>query len=509
MSTEGPLGDPVPAGTLLGRYRVLRLLAEGGMAMVYEAEHVDLQRRVALKAMKAGYALDPTLVQRFVLEARAASRLQHPNVVRVTDVGVESGRAFMVMDLLEGEDMNALLQRSGPLPVSRVVDVLLPIVSAVAAAHAEGIVHRDVKPENIFLARAAHDREHPVLLDFGISRQRSVRGPVLTRVGETIGTPQYMSPEQLAGDRELDGRSDEYALGVVLYQCTTGTVPFEASTLAALLARMLQERPDPPSARRPGLAGGFDAVVLRAIAARREDRYPSVRELGRALWPFASPRVRAVWAEEFGRPSTVRPLDAGQGARPLQLAPTLPAVGQAAAANVTIADLRAQGLLPGCSDDGLETLLQRTCAFAFAAGTEIVAEGAHAHGAYLVASGQVDVVKKAAGTRFRLGVLRSGDLFGHVALIERGPRVASVVAASDVVVLEIGGDTFEEMMGATDEASQALRSLVAVSGIRQLRRATRRLAALLDREGGAASMQEWLYLQSAVGEWSLPIRDES
>jgi serine/threonine protein kinase len=506
MSDEG-LRESLREGTMVGRYRILRPIAEGGMSIVYEAEHVDLQRSVALKIIRASYAGDPTLIQRFVLEARAASRLRHPHVVQITDMGFEGGRAFLVMDLLVGEDLSTLLEREGPLGVELAVDILLPIASAVAAAHAEGIVHRDLKPENVFVSRGSRGRPHPVLIDFGVARRKLV-APRLTRANELVGTPLYMAPEQVEGGRELDERADGYALGSIIYHAVTGTPPYRAGNLMALFAAIQRGGAPPPSHHRPGLPSEFDGVVLRAMAASPEERFASARDLGRALWPFASSVTRTLWAEEFGRPS-LTPMIPPSTERPRRPPATTrpPPAAKRERTSVSVAALKELGLFSDCPDAAVEEFLGRTGGWLFPAGSGVLAEGANAHAAYLLLRGEVEVIKSVTGSYFRLGTLRAGDVFGHGALVARGSRTVSIVAMSDAVSLRIGGDVFESMMCSTDATSQALRSLVVVSGIRQLRRATHRLATLLDRGEGASSAQELLYLQSAVREWSLPIAE--
>jgi CRP-like cAMP-binding protein/tRNA A-37 threonylcarbamoyl transferase component Bud32 len=511
--------EPKPGllpGALVGRYKVVRHVASGGMAAVYEAQHLDLMKSVALKVMHPEYAQDPSLVRRFVLEARAASRLRHPHVIAVTDVGIEEGSPYMVLDYLEGEDLFALFRREGPLPIRRVADLLLPIVSAVAAVHAEGILHRDLKPENIFVSRGRGAREHPMLLDFGISRSVAggAGGRGLTRVGQTVGTPEYMSPEHLLATSDLDARADQYALGIILYEALTGAPPYRDESLTNLIAAIMAGGAPPPSAVRPSASTEVDPIVLRAIATARDARFPSVRDLGRALWPFASPLVQAVWAEELGDASemTARLSAPGLQAGVTQPpdATDLPAAGVPAL--VRPSDLRAFAAFEDCSDAALASLLASTQAQRFEAGDEIVRQGAHGHACYLVIAGEVDVVKSTARGKWILGRLRAGSAFGQISLVDNLPRTASVVAAAEVVVVVIKRDAFDALLATTNEVAEALRLHVAVSGIRHLRRATTRLAGLLGRERVHASAdprRELVYLQSAAREWSLPDEEES
>jgi serine/threonine-protein kinase len=519
---SNPLDDAVPEGTTFGRYAIVRRIAEGGMATVYEARHLDLMKRVALKLLHRAYAGDPTLVQRFVLEARAASRLQHPHVVSVVDFGLEGTRPFMVLDYLEGEDLATVLARRGPQGLPWLADVMLPVVSAVSAAHAEGILHRDLKPENVFLTRR-QGREHPMLLDFGISRAlpgTPGAGRTLTRAGESVGTPFYMSPEHVSGERELDARADQYAIGVLMYQCAAGAVPFEAPTLIALLTKIVTGGAPPPSARREGVPPDLDAVIMRAMAHARDDRYPSMRDFGRALWPLASPIAQAIWAEEFGDPEEVvarmsPPPNERRAATPVRGAtspsppPPPPEPRAHAVTGVQPDALRRFEPFEALTETALATFLRSVRPRVIAPGATIVQQGARGHGCFLVLAGESDVVKSTSNGRWVLGRLPPGSIFGQISLVDHVPRTASVVAVGEVHVVEIDREVFERMLVETDPVAQALREQIAISGIRQLRRATMRLGQLLEGRIGTDRRRELVYLQAAAHEWGLPIEAEA
>ncbi|MFO0649202.1 MAG: protein kinase [Polyangiales bacterium] len=317
--------DTLTPGTTFGRYTLGRLLGRGGMGAVYEATHRDLRKRVAIKTLLPETARNATALARFLREGEAVARLRHPNVVDISDVGVEGGVPYLVMEYLEGEDLCAALEREGRLAVPRLVDLMLPILDAVAAAHEEGIVHRDLKPENIFLARARHGELTPKLLDFGISKVADLGGAgPLTGTNVMMGTVFYMSPEQVQNSRDVDGATDQYSLGVILYACAVGQHPFRdvgaRDSLYDLLTAIVGGRFSPPRALRPDLPPGFDQVIARAMATRREDRYPSVNALALALVPYASPALRAIWQPRLSlRADTARngappaPSDAPRG----------------------------------------------------------------------------------------------------------------------------------------------------------------------------------------------------
>lgn len=273
------------AGAMLGnRYRVLRLVANGGMGLIYEAEHTTLGRRVAIKVLKSALARDEANVVRFIQEAKAASSIQHPNVVSPLDFDrTPNGSVFFSMELLQGEDLAARLARDRILPLDTVQDIALQIVRGLAAAHAKGVIHRDMKPANIFLTPRFDGGQEVKLLDFGIAK---VRGPIssrsITGQGSVFGTARYMSPEQASG-LEADPRSDVYAVGIVLYEMLTGTVPFDSDNFMQVAKAHMSEPVPPISSLAPGIPDGVCEMVMRAIAKSPDDRYPDMLEFEAAI----------------------------------------------------------------------------------------------------------------------------------------------------------------------------------------------------------------------------------
>jgi serine/threonine protein kinase len=289
---------------MVGKYRIVRHLGSGGMGSVYEAVHGEIGKTVALKVLSRDLAADPRARTRFLREGLAASRLVHPHVVNITDVGSEGDVPFLVMELLRGEDLATCINRQPRgLPIEEAVDVLLAVAAGVFAAHQAGVVHRDLKPRNIFLARNTVKTEvEPKVLDFGISKLDggSLTGTSLTESGALLGTVPYLSPEHVKGG-VTDARSDQYALGVVLFECITGRYPHEGHTSYAVLQNIAEGRFFAPSAFRHDVPAALERALARAMATDPKARFPDVFALGRALLAFASARGQLVWAEYFGR----------------------------------------------------------------------------------------------------------------------------------------------------------------------------------------------------------------
>jgi serine/threonine-protein kinase len=283
-----------------GRYRIGGLLGKGGMGAVYEAEQLDLGRVVAVKMLRAeGSGSEKTeLIGRFEREARLAAAIGHPNIINVYDVGrTEKGEPFMVMERLHGGSLESLLSSGEPMPLGRLVSLLDQVLAALAAAHAKGVVHRDIKPENIFvcppadgsgpLSTALGSNERVKVLDFGVSKMlQPVAGLEklrLTRTGTLLGTPLYMSPEQAAGESTLDLRVDIYAVGVIAYRALSGRYPYLASNFNALMAALLTKQAASLAELVPGLHPAWGALVGRAMARERGERFQSADEMRAAL----------------------------------------------------------------------------------------------------------------------------------------------------------------------------------------------------------------------------------
>jgi serine/threonine-protein kinase len=289
------VGTPVQEGSLLaGKYRVERTIGSGGMGVVVEAVDTRLDRRVAIKFLLPEYAEHGEAASRFMREARAAVKIKSDHSARVIDVGtLESGSPYMVMEYLEGLDLAQIIERDAMLSVEDAALYVIQASEAVAEAHAHGIVHRDLKPANLFLAQQPDGSVRIKVLDFGISKVvDSEMDQSLTRTSSMMGSPLYMSPEQMRSTRNVDLRTDIWALGVIFYEMVTGSLPFLASSVPELSAKVLLEEHEPLSRRRPDLPLALERVVARTLCKNAADRYPSIAEFAMDLMPFAPQRAR-------------------------------------------------------------------------------------------------------------------------------------------------------------------------------------------------------------------------
>jgi len=280
------LVDPLIGRVLAERYRMLRKVGVGGMGSIYEAEHVALGRHVAVKILHAQYASDAEVVKRFRNEGRAASRIGHPNIVECLDFGrTAEGAPFLVMEFLEGRSLADVMVEEGALPVGRAARIGRQIASALAAAHDAHIVHRDVKPENVFLCRRDDNVDHAKVVDFGISKFDGALSAA-TRTGAVLGSPNYMAPEQIHDASRADGRTDVYALGAILYQMLTGVLPFVAKSFPALVVAITTDEPEPIDTFRSDVPPDLIALVRQAMAKDAADRVPNMRSFAERLNQF-------------------------------------------------------------------------------------------------------------------------------------------------------------------------------------------------------------------------------
>ncbi len=310
--------EAVPEGAregeiLAGKYRVEKVLGVGGMGVVVAATHLQLDQRVALKFLLPGAAREPEIVARFAREARAAAKIHSEHVARVIDVGTlaESGSPYMVMEFLEGSDLSQLLQKRGALPVAEAVGYLLQACEAIAEAHAAGIVHRDLKPANLFLATRPGRGDLIKVLDFGISKL-TVGGRseevALTKTAAVMGSPLYMSPEQLISAKDVDARSDVWALGVILYELIAARPPFDGATVAELVTRILHAPHASLLEVRPDVPPTLDAAISRCLAKDPAQRFPNVSAFVHAIAAHTPSKIADVSLERISRLSGEHPV---------------------------------------------------------------------------------------------------------------------------------------------------------------------------------------------------------
>jgi len=436
--------------TVADKYRIERVIGEGGMGVVAEATHVQLGQKVAIKFLLPGASKDEQAAARFAREARAAAKIKNDHVARVHDVGEVDGVPFMVMELLEGRELRKILQAEGKLPVEDACEYALQACEALAAVHAAGIVHRDLKPANLFVTERADGSPVIKLLDFGISKITEDDGagafdPSLTSASTVMGSPGYMSPEQLKSTKDVDARADVWALGAVLYEALTGRPAFTGDSMAQVCAMVASDDPPLPSSLREGLPLAVERAVMRCLEKNAARRFADVGDLAAALAPHAPERARSAVERidvTLGKSVRVRPrpsLEAVASA-PTERAippssrsePSVPRTAESAK-SLPIIDHRTMASVARDDDGDGDESEKRGTRWGLLLLLAVVAGGA----AYAVYSGRVSV-KQVQGTVTRAAAeVASAAASAAATAASAAASVASAAATVSVPVPEI------------------------------------------------------------------------
>jgi serine/threonine-protein kinase len=312
--------DPLVGTVIDGRYRLEKVLGQGGMGVVYTAQHVVLGKRLAIKILKADVSKDQEIIARFRQEAQSASAIGSQHIIDISDFGqLPDGATYFVMELLDGQELTKAIERERPLASDRVVHIAKQLCDALGAAHERGIVHRDMKPDNVFLIKRGNDRDFVKVLDFGIAKVGGASSK-LTRAGQVFGTPHYMSPEQCSG-HGVDSRTDIYAVGIMLYEMACGRVPFDADNLMGILTKHIYEQPIPPHTLPPptNVPAGLEAIILKCLAKQPDARYQTMAEMRTDLEAFERGTTPNAVVEAVDRRTTVSLPDSTGKQTPVQV----------------------------------------------------------------------------------------------------------------------------------------------------------------------------------------------
>jgi serine/threonine protein kinase len=315
------VADPYIGRDIAGQFKILEKIGSGGMGAVYKAEQPEMRRFVAVKILHPRYLSRPDLVSRFRREARAMSHLSHPNTARVFLYGqLDDGACYFVMEYLAGKNLAQTVRAEGPMDVTRAVNIMVQVCGALEEAHKQGIVHRDLKPENVFLTTQGGISDYPKVLDFGLAKvtEREMRpgSLILTQEGMVFGTPEFMSPEQARGEK-LDGRSDIYSLGIIMYELLTGKLPFDANQPMEFIQKHIKEPPLPLSKRAPNREWppGLWEVLEKSLAKKVDQRFATANEFAGALKNVISPTSQPPAPSNVSQPVSLSPT-------PMQASPT-------------------------------------------------------------------------------------------------------------------------------------------------------------------------------------------
>ncbi len=495
--------DERPSLTLgidYGAYNARRVLGSGPFGTVYDAVHRPDGRPVALKLIHPHLIAGPAIVSRFAAAVAAGAALQHPHVVSLTDRGARGGAPYVAMELLPGEDLRAALTREGALAVAAVADIFIPCLAALAHAHARGVAHGDLKPENLFLAAPPGGSRVPKLIDFGTSSLRETLPPGARR-GVLSSAPQYLSPDQARQPERCAPADDLWAVGVMLYEAATGRLPFTGFDLDDVLEAIRRAPFPAPSAARRGVPAEFDTLVRRLLSRTPGDHTPDAAAVARALFPLATEAGQRAWGQHFGyaatqstRPGVASVPPPRMGATTSSAPPRTSATSSTAPHRVASGGFRAAGGAPRIADDPRRYLLAVE-AFARLApddasallsfvrwralrpGEVLYREGAPGATMAFVVEGSLAVyAEDLSGQRQELSRIGVGSFVGEMACLDPSPRSATVEATAPTVVGEVSRDGVKTLQAVAPRAAVAVVGTV----IRELVRRIREVEARVD-----------------------------
>jgi serine/threonine protein kinase/CRP-like cAMP-binding protein len=472
-----------------GAYNARRVLGTGPFGTVYDAIHRPDGRPVALKVIHPHMVSEPAVLSRFAAAVSAGVALKHPHVVTVVDRGARGGVPYVAMELLPGEDLRNALTREGVLSVGAVADVFIPVLAALATAHARGVAHGDLKPENLFLVSPSVGPRVPKLLDFGVSSLRENLGPGLRR-NVLSSAPQYLSPDQARQPERCDPASDLWAVGVMLYEAATGRLPFTGFELDDILDA-IQRAPFPlPSAARRTVPAEFDTLIRRLLSRARSERTLDAEGVARALVPFAGGAGQRAWAALFGHgaAASARPLSATSSSAPPRMSattstapPRIPSAAHPAAGAVPrIADdprryLQTVEALARLAPDDASALLSFIRWRALRAGEVLYREGTPGATMVLVVEGELGVYSEATGVRQELSRVGVGSFVGEMACLDPSPRSATVEATTPCVVGELSRDAVKTLQTVAPRAAAAVVGAVIRGVVQRIREVDARI----------------------------------
>ena len=460
-------GTDLVGSIIAERYHVLKKLGEGGMGQVYLAEHVKMGRKSAVKVMNPGMVNDADAISRFNREAANASRINHPNVAGIYDFGeTPEGLIYLAMEFIEGESLTSLVEKNGALPPMRAANIAKQAADGLQLAHELGIVHRDLKPDNIMIAKNRDGSDCVKVVDFGIAKAAGAENQKVTKTGLVVGTPEYMSPEQLAGDK-LDGKSDIYSLALVAYNMLTGKLPFEGETAQESMIMRLTDDPRPLSITKPDTSwpAEVQAVMAKALQRKKGDRYDSASKFGIALYQAVEHMPQGAMA---GATQMIGAMDGATAVIAPPPKTRLDASPPAAPAPATVAPVRSKA--PVYAGAGVAALALAAAAIIYFPKTADKSGGTPSVDAKAVAPSETSVTAPPVVASQNVGAPRGGGQTGGLKAVDKlstpispGTRAADGIASSGTTVSI--DDRMPDLLRESSEPTTAAKALKEAEGL--------------------------------------------